>query len=71
MNNVLKYKGYRFYQSSYDPDEMGTVLSVNHDRAGMLVTYTGYALLFLFILLSLLSRKSLFVQSGPEYGILH
>ncbi len=60
MNNVLKYKGYRFYQSSYDPDEMGTVLSVNHDRAGMLVTYTGYALLFLFILLSLLSRKSLF-----------
>ncbi len=66
MNNVLKYKGYRFYQSSYDPDEMGTVLSVNHDRAGMLVTYTGYALLFLFILLSLLSRKSLFrtVRAG-------
>ncbi|HQJ82125.1 MAG TPA: cytochrome c biogenesis protein ResB, partial [Bacteroidales bacterium] len=60
MNNVLKYKGYRFYQSSYDPDEMGTILSVNHDRAGMIVTYTGYSFLFFFILLSLLIRKSLF-----------
>ena len=25
MNNILKYKGYRFYQSSYDPDEKGTI----------------------------------------------
>ncbi len=60
MNNVLKYRGYRFYQSSYDPDEMGTVLSVNRDRAGMIVTYTGYSFLFFFILISLLIRKSLF-----------
>jgi cytochrome c-type biogenesis protein CcsB len=60
MNNILKYKGYRFYQSSFDKDEKGTVLSVNHDLAGMLVTYTGYALLFLFIILSLLSRNSQF-----------
>ncbi len=60
MNNILKYRGYRFYQSSYDPDEKGTILSVNHDQAGMLVTYTGYALLFFFILLSLLNRKSVF-----------
>ncbi len=59
MNNILKYKGYRFYQSSFDRDEMGTVLSVNHDMAGMLVTYTGYALLFLFIILSIINKKSL------------
>ena len=66
MNNVLKYKGYRFYQSSYDPDEKGTVLSVNRDRVGMIVTYTGYFLLFLFILLSLLIKNSRFrtVQAG-------
>ena len=51
MNNILKYKGYRFYQSSYDQDEKGTILSVNHDLAGMLVTYTGYLLLFFFIIL--------------------
>ena len=60
MNNILKYGGYRFYQSSYDPDEKGTILSVNNDRAGMLVTYAGYALLTIFILLSLLNRDSLF-----------
>jgi len=60
MNNILKYRGYRFYQSSYDQDEKGTILSVNHDLAGILVTYTGYGLLFLFIILSLLSRRSVF-----------
>jgi cytochrome c-type biogenesis protein CcsB len=60
MNNILKYKGYRFYQSSYDRDEKGTILSVNHDKAGMLVTYTGYALLFFFIILSLFNKNSLF-----------
>lgn len=60
MNNILKYKGYRFYQSSFDKDEKGTILSVNHDLAGMLVTYTGYSLLFLFIILSLISRNSQF-----------
>jgi hypothetical protein len=26
MNNILKYEGYRFFQSSYDTDEKGTVL---------------------------------------------
>jgi hypothetical protein len=31
MNNVLDYKGYRFFQSGFDPDEKGTILSVNHD----------------------------------------
>jgi cytochrome c-type biogenesis protein CcsB len=60
MNNILKYKGYRFYQSSFDQDEKGTVLSVNHDMAGMLVTYTGYALLFFFIILAMISKDTLF-----------
>jgi len=45
MNNVLNYRGYRFFQSSYDRDEKGTVLSVNHDAAGTIVTYIGYLLL--------------------------
>jgi cytochrome c-type biogenesis protein CcsB len=67
MNNILKYKGYRFYQSSYDPDEKGTVLSVNHDLAGMMATYTGYGLLFLFIILSLLNKKSVFNNVNAGY----
>lgn len=58
MNNILKYKGYRFYQTSYDPDEHGTILSVNHDRLGTNVTYAGYILLAVGILVSLFRKKS-------------
>lgn len=47
MNHVLDHKGYRFFQASFDPDEKGTVLSVNHDRAGTWITYTGYFLLYI------------------------
>jgi cytochrome c-type biogenesis protein CcsB len=60
MNNILKYRGYRFYQESYDKDEMGTILAVNHDVAGITVTYAGYALLFFFIILSLAVKTSNF-----------
>lgn len=44
MNHILDYQGFRFFQSSYDQDEMGTVLSVNKDP-GTLITYIGYLLL--------------------------
>ena len=40
MNNVLDYKGFRFFQSSYDKDELGTILSVNQDP-GKWPTYLG------------------------------
>jgi cytochrome c-type biogenesis protein CcsB len=46
MNHVLNHKGYRFFQSSFDPDRMGTVLSVNHDFWGTLISYIGYTFLF-------------------------
>ena len=62
MNNVLKYKGYRFYQSSFDQDEKGTILSVNHDMPGTGLTYIGYALLFGAILLSIFNKKSHFYR---------
>ncbi|MFA7493854.1 MAG: cytochrome c biogenesis protein ResB, partial [Proteiniphilum sp.] len=45
MNNILDVKGYRFFQASYDQDEMGTILSVNRDVAGRTVTYAGYLIL--------------------------
>ena len=38
MNNILNHRGYRFYQSSYDMDEKGTILSVNDDLPGTLIT---------------------------------
>ncbi|MCL3781608.1 cytochrome C biogenesis protein [Prolixibacteraceae bacterium JC049] len=60
MNNVLKHRGFRFYQSSYDQDELGTVLSVNHDSWGTIVTYFSYAILFLCMLVALVAPKSRF-----------
>ena len=47
MNHVLDYKGYRFFQASFNPDEKGTILSVNHDWWGTNITYLGYILLYL------------------------
>ena len=60
MNNVLDYRGYRFFQSSYDKDEMGTVLSVNYDLAGTIITYLGYLLLALGMVSVFFTRQSRF-----------
>ncbi|NNK71275.1 MAG: cytochrome C biogenesis protein, partial [Flavobacteriaceae bacterium] len=46
MNNILNHRGYRFFQASFDPDEKGTILSVNHDKWGTLLTYIGYFMLY-------------------------
>lgn len=62
MNNVLKHRGYRFYQSSFDQDEKGTILSVNKDLPGTGLTYLGYALLFGAILLSIFNKNSYFFR---------
>lgn len=60
MNNVLDYEGYRFFQSSFQPDEKGTVLSVNHDFWGTNITYIGYYLLYLGLMMILLIKGSRF-----------
>ena len=60
MNNTLNYRGYKFFQSSYDQDEKGTVLSVNADALGTTVTYIGYSLLALGFVLALFSKNSRF-----------
>jgi len=60
MNNTLNYRGYKFFQSSYDQDELGTVLSVNADQLGTTVTYLGYMLLGLGFVLALFSKNSYF-----------
>lgn len=58
MNHILNYKGYRFFQSSYDPDERGSILSVNHDFYGTIITYIGYFLITIGLI------ASLFVKNG-------
>ncbi len=62
MNNVLDVKGYRFFQASYDQDELGTILSVNQDMAGRTVTYIGYFLLFCGFILGFITKNSRFRQ---------
>ena len=59
MNHTLIYNGYKFFQTSYDTDEKGTKLSVNKDP-GVEVTYVGYFLLFLGLILNLFDKKSRF-----------
>ncbi len=65
MNNVLEYGGFRFFQSSYDQDEMGTILSVNNDP-GTLPSYIGYFLLGLGMFWSLFSRKNRFSKLAAK-----
>ncbi|WP_291117947.1 cytochrome c biogenesis protein [Flavobacterium sp. UBA6135] len=56
MNNVLDYLGFRFYQSSYDTDEKGSVLSINQDRPGTILTYLGYFFLSMGMFLAFFSK---------------
>ena len=71
MNNILDYKGYRFFQSSYDQDEKGTILSVNHDFSGTLITYIGYFLLFASLIASLFLKQSRFVKLSNQLKEIH
>ncbi len=61
MNNILYHNGFKFFQSSYDPDELGTVLSVNHD-IGHWPTYFGYFLLLLGLVMNLFDKESRFIK---------
>jgi len=62
MNNILNHNGYRFFQSSFDKDEKGTYLSVNNDYWGTLISYIGYGLLTIGMLLTFFSKKTRFYQ---------
>lgn len=66
MNHILNHRGYRFFQSSFDPDEKGTILSVNHDFWGTWVTYVGYFLLFLGMLTTLFYNGTRFKNLGDQ-----
>ncbi|MEJ6777115.1 MAG: cytochrome c biogenesis protein CcsA [Crocinitomicaceae bacterium] len=60
MNNVMDYRGYRFFQSSYDPDEKGTRLSVSHDWWGTNISYLGYLMMGIGMILALISPNGRF-----------
>ncbi len=67
MNHVMDYNGYRFFQSAYDLDdpntpqnEEGTRLSVNADWWGTNITYLGYLLMAIGMVLSIFAPAGRF-----------
>ena len=62
MNNVLDHDGYRFFQSGFDPDEKGTILSVNHDFWGTALTYAGYFMLYFAMMAIMFTKYSRFAD---------
>ena len=62
MNHILTFHHYRFYQSRYDTDGRGTTLSVSYDPWGIGVTYAGYVLLLVSMLLFFFRKGSRFRQ---------
>jgi ABC-type transport system involved in cytochrome c biogenesis permease subunit len=59
MNNILKHKHYRFYQSDFD-EHGNSILDVARDPWGISVTYMGYALLFVALFAILIERRKTF-----------
>ena len=66
MNHILNYQGYRLFQSSFHSDEQGTILSVNRDFWGTLITYIGYILLFGSLLAFMFVGKSRFRKLNQQ-----
>lgn len=67
MNKIFSFMNYRFYQSGYDANGQGTVLSVSHDPYGIGITYTGYSILLVSIILFFLNPQSTFRQLMKSY----
>lgn len=67
MNKIFSFMNYRFYQSGYDANGQETVLSVSHDPYGIGITYTGYSILLVSIILFFLNPQSTFRQLMKSY----
>lgn len=56
MNNILKYKGFRFFNEDFDEDLGGVTLTVQHDRWGIIMTYIGYILMIISMLVLFIKK---------------
>lgn len=70
MNNIFKYRGFRFYQASFDSDHKGTILSVSYDPYGIAITYIGYLLLLLSMIWLLIDKNGHFRKLIKSLGII-
>jgi len=68
MNHVVDHNGYRFFQSSYFPDETGTILSVNSDWWGTNITYLGYLLMIIGMIMSLFAKAGRLRELIRRFG---
>jgi cytochrome c-type biogenesis protein CcsB len=68
MNNVLDYKGYRVFQSSYDIEEgiESSVFSINNDFWGTWISYFAYLILSIGFVFTLFNRNSRYVELGKK-----
>ncbi len=57
MNHIFSHKNYRFYQSEYDDDMKGSILAISYDPWGITISYAGYIMLFISILVILIQKK--------------
>ena len=69
MNRIGKFKGYRFYQYSFDEDKNGTLLAVRYDPWGTPVSYAGYALLALSAVFLLIEKRGHFRNLLHRYRL--
>jgi cytochrome c-type biogenesis protein CcsB len=60
MNNIVRYRGYRIYQSGYDDDGKGSTLLVTYDPYGIAITYLGYAFMLLTFILFFFDKNTMF-----------
>ncbi|WP_185851025.1 cytochrome c biogenesis protein [Blattabacterium cuenoti] len=70
MNHVLNYKGYRLFQSGYDPDKKGTHFSVNNDSLGTKISYIGYFFMSIGMFLTLFWKGTRFYHLKKKLRIL-
>lgn len=66
VNHFLTIDGYRIYQTSYDSDEKGTILTIGYDPYGKAISYTGYFILICSMGYLLLNKNSRFQQLNKQ-----
>lgn len=70
MNKIMEKEGWRFYQTSFDEDLQGSVLTANYDPWGTTITYIGYALLGLSMMMVVINRKKKGKTTSPNLLLL-
>ena len=60
MNHILDFKGYKFFQASFriTDEYQETHLSVNHDFWGTSITYFGYTMLYISLVLIMVLKNT-------------